>query len=71
MEDKVTKWRVGSENGLWEDVIVSVYKGTIIESSYKRGVEIGSDFAYMCKYWNQFDGENKYKIEQIHEKIEE
>jgi len=67
MSDEYKKYRVSSAENLWQDVTVTVHKGVIVESSYKRGVEIGSSFESMCKYWNQFEGENKYLINEIKE----
>ncbi len=69
--NETQKYKVSSEAGLWEPVTITVYKGTIIESSLKSAAEIGADFESMKKYWMQFDGENKYKIEPIQDKIEE
>ncbi|MFA7287641.1 MAG: hypothetical protein WC055_02060 [Melioribacteraceae bacterium] len=63
--EKTTKYRIGSEHDLWLPVTIEVYKGTIIGSSDKRLVEIGSNFESMRKYWEQFDGENKYTITLI------
>ncbi len=63
--DKVQRYKVASASDLWDPVYVSVHKDTIVESSVKKAVEIGSNFTSMCKYWNQFDGENKYLITPI------
>lgn len=65
MSSDYKKYKVSSAQGLWDAVTITVHKGVIVESSYKRGVEIGSNFESMCSYWNQFEGENKYLIEPI------
>lgn len=65
MSSETQKYKVASIENLWEPIIIIVFKNTIIESSYKKGVEIGSDFTSMKKYWEQFDGENKYIITPI------
>lgn len=59
------KYKVSSANNLWEPLEINVFKGTIIESSVRQGIEIGSDFNSMKKYWEKFDGENKYLIEKL------
>jgi len=69
MSSEYKKYRVSSAENLWQEVVVTVHKGVIVESSYKRGVEIGSNFESMRKYWEQFEGENKYIITEIKEEI--
>ena len=69
MSSDYKKYRVSSAENLWQEVVVTVHKGVIVESSYKRGVEIGSNFESMRRYWEQFEGENKYIITEIKEEL--
>ena len=66
-ENKIRRYRVESLHGLWEPVEISVQKGVIIESSVHKGYEVGSNFESMRKYWEGFEGENKYKITELHD----
>ncbi len=66
MSETTTRYEIASEQGLWAPVLITVDKnGTIIESSVKGACEIGASFASMKKYWEQFDGENKYLINKL------
>lgn len=65
MDDKIQKYKVASAENLWDPIVISVHKNTIIECSDKRSVEVGADFTSMKKYWEQFDGENKHLITPI------
>ena len=58
-------YKISSAENLWEPTTITVFKNTIIESSDKRCIDIGSNFDSMCKYWNSFDGDNKYLITLI------
>lgn len=68
--NETKKYKVSSAAGLWEPITIIVYKGTIIESSVKKTVEIGADYESMKKYWMQFEGDNKYNIEEVYDKTE-
>lgn len=66
-DDKTYKYLVESARGLWEPVTLTVKKGVIIHSSVKRGYEIGAKWESMRKYFEQGEGENEYKITELHE----
>ena len=69
MSSDIKTYKVSSEKGLWDDVILTVQKGIVIGSSYKRGVEIGSNFESLKSYWEQFEGENKYVITELKDNV--
>lgn len=61
----IQKYKVSSAENLWEPITISVLKDIIIESNVKKGIEIGSSFESMKKYWNSFSGENAYIVTPI------
>jgi len=61
------RWKIGSVNGLWDDIIITVSDGYIVGCNLRNSVEIGSLFEPLRKYWEAFEGENKYLIQKIND----
>ena len=67
VDNKIYKYKVESEHGLWEPTILTVHKGVIVGSTVKQGYEIGSNWQSMRKHFEQGEGENKYIITEIND----
>lgn len=61
------KWKISSESKLWNDFIVDVKDGFITGCFPRGSIELGSNFASMKNYWENFEGDSKHLISKLHE----
>lgn len=61
-------YKISSEHNLWEPSTIQVNdKGFIVDVQPMVGasIVIGSKFESMKAFWESFQGENAYKIEEL------
>lgn len=60
------KYRVSSAGNLWDSYELEVDKdGYITWVSQRNDMVIGSKFSSIREWWNKFEGENGYVIEEV------
>ena len=60
------KYRISSAGNLWDSYEIEVDKdGYIVWVSNRNDIVIGSLFKSIRAWWEKFDGENGYVIEEL------